>query len=99
MLQLFETEKASIASAGHEIFAHFAAFSRGKSKDCLVWTRDGTRYFRILTTCVLITGGKMVHCAKRDQNERSNETQNATKLREVMERSKMVNAQHLFALY
>ena len=39
MLQLFETEKASIALAGHEIFAHFAAFSRGKSKDCLVWAR------------------------------------------------------------
>ena len=39
MLQLFETEKASIALAGHEIFAHFAAFSRGKSKNCLVWAR------------------------------------------------------------
>ena len=41
----------------------------------------------------------MVDYEKRDQIERSNETQNATELREVMERSKMVNAQHLFALY
>ena len=55
--------------------------------------------FRILTTCVLITRSKMVDYEKRDQIERSNETQNATELREVMERSKMVNAQHLFALY
>ena len=41
----------------------------------------------------------MVDYAKYDQNEISNETQNATQLREVMERSKMVNAQHIFALY
>ena len=45
MLQLFETEKASIASAGHEIFAHFAAFFARKKQGlpCL-----GTIYSRML---------------------------------------------------
>ena len=40
----------------------------------------------------------MVDYEKRDQIERSNETQNATELREVMERSKMVKRTTPFCL-